>query len=234
MITGCSWKDDLQTNLFSDVWEDHTTEINWFFSSNVLQEEAKSTFTDWVENFENKKSNFIRIEPTKEYTILSKAEALQNENNFFLLVKVVTAEMVQKDGDDYATNFFRIIKEGEPVMEKGIFLRGMHIEEKNKEGEYEYEKEEKFVLVNSQGVLQQFGTLSKKNLKEHENRHENDFFVSRQSQGKTIIAGINLSRNVDQYGFALERLQAIEVLQREIMGLLFNVCMKQKTVVPCY
>jgi len=233
MITGCSWKDDLQTNLFSDVWKDHTTEIMWFRSSSLLQGDAEKVFTSWAEGFEKKQSKFIRIEPTKEYTVLSQEEALQNEKNFFRLIKIVSAETVQADPDIYRNSFFRIVKEGGLVTEEGDSLRAIDIQEKN-EGEYKYEKDEQFAVMNAQGVLQRFGTLSKKELKEHEERHEEDFFVSGELDGSTIIGGMNLSRNVGQYRLALEKLQSIETLQVEIATLLFKVCIKQKTIVPCY
>lgn len=230
MITGCTWTDDLQTNLFSDVWEDHTSEINWFTSSNVLRGDTEHIFTTWAEDFENKQSNFIRIEPTKKYTVLSQEDALQNENDFFRLVKVVSAEIIQEDEEVYKHSFFRVIEEGDSVIEEEEnILRGIDIQER-KEDKYIYEKEERFVFVNSSGILQKFGTLSKKDLK----KHKNDFFVSGELQGSTIIAGINLSQNIKQYRSTLEKLQTIEELQEEIMRLLFKVCVKQKSIVPCY
>ncbi len=120
ILSGCDWAPVLQTTVFSDVWEDYTTEISWFRSSNVLQGEVDQSFAEWAKNFEKKRSDFIRI---------------------------------------------------------------------NEEGDL---------------------------------------------NGSTVISGINLSQNVQEYKAALEQLKTIEIRQKEISTLLFKVCTRQKSIVSCY
>ena len=60
LCTGCSYS-GLQGSAFEDVWEKHAEEFLQRRTDGFEYEKAKSNFIGWAENFEKKRSAFIRI-----------------------------------------------------------------------------------------------------------------------------------------------------------------------------
>ena len=65
LCTGCSYP-GLQGNSFDYVWKTHAEETVQRTTERFVYEKAKSNFNVWAENFEKKRSAFIRINEKEE------------------------------------------------------------------------------------------------------------------------------------------------------------------------
>ncbi len=127
LLTGCSYS-NLQGNSFADVWDEYAKEFRWGRQARFSQTEIQNHFLLWAEEFEKKRSQFVRLET-------------------------------------------EILEDGEEGDEK--------------------------------------------------------------LQGNTVISGINVSKNIEQYKMALEKLQTLTEQQDELKILTRKVCEKQKSSVVC-
>lgn len=59
-LTGCSFSQLLQGNIFLDVWENNVSEYFWERSAKLSQDEIKNNFSSWATEFEKKREAFVR------------------------------------------------------------------------------------------------------------------------------------------------------------------------------
>lgn len=59
-LTGCSFSQLLQGNVFLDVWENNAFEYFWQRYDVSLQESTRDYFSEWASGFEKKRDTFVR------------------------------------------------------------------------------------------------------------------------------------------------------------------------------
>lgn len=59
-LTGCSFSQLLQGNVFLDVWENNASEYFWQRYDVSLQESTRDYFSEWASGFEKKRDTFVR------------------------------------------------------------------------------------------------------------------------------------------------------------------------------
>jgi hypothetical protein len=251
-FVGCS-SADLQGNSFEDVWSKYTKEFYWGRRARFSQKEVQNYFLVWAQEFEKKRALVVRFEiakseeerDKKELWPASKLLTLSDQKlkDLFLDDGVVDFHdndaAIQKLGaGDLFPATQKFIKINEIVGQRSVDLGG----NVNKVGYVD--KEGKYLPIFDGDVISRIVSL--------EEQEEFDFpdlteersyrlkFIAETIkqeekilQGSTVLSGTNLSKNIEQYKMALEKLQTLTEQQEELKKLTRKVCEKQKTSVIC-